>query len=86
MVVSGLSSIVTLIKGLANKTGIKSEILSAILKIVGIGYLTEIASGICKDSGSTSVADIVTLGGKILILVVSIPIIEGLVEIVLGIM
>ncbi|MDR1917561.1 MAG: stage III sporulation protein AD, partial [Christensenellaceae bacterium] len=81
-----LASIVTAVRAIANQTGIKSEILASILKIVGIGYLTEIGAGICKDAGSGSVADMVILGGKIVILVVAIPIIESLVEIVLGIL
>jgi stage III sporulation protein AD len=85
MVMSGLSGIIGVINSVAARTGIKNEILSAILKIVGIGYLTEIAYDICKDAGSSSVADMVALGGKIVILVVAIPVIEGLVEIVLGI-
>lgn len=86
MMLSGLAGIVGTIRSIAARTGIQSEILTAILKIVGIGYLTEIGAGICKDAGSSSTADIVSLGGKIVILVVAIPIIEGLVEIVLGIL
>ena len=85
MVLSGLTGIIRAINSIAASTGIKNEILSAILKIVGIGYLTEIAYGICKDAGSASIADMVALGGKVVILVVAIPIIEGLIEIVLGI-
>jgi stage III sporulation protein AD len=86
MVLSGLSNIIGVINSIANKTGIKSEILGSILKIIGIGYLCEIGAGICKDTGSNSVADMVILAGKIMILVVAVPIIQGLVEIVLGIL
>jgi stage III sporulation protein AD len=86
MVVSGLADIISAVHTIATQTGIKSEILASILKIVGIGYLTEIGAGICKDAGSGSVADMVILGGKIIILVVAIPIIQGLLGIVLGIL
>ena len=85
MVVGGLAGVIQSISGIAARTGINSEIFSSILKIVGIAYLCELAAGICRDAGSGSVADMVVLGGKILILVMAIPIIEGLVEIVLGV-
>jgi stage III sporulation protein AD len=83
MVIGGLQTVIDRINGIVAQTGIKTEIFASILKIVGIGYLCEFASGICRDAGSSSVADVILLGGKILILVVAIPIIEGLVSIVL---
>ena len=85
MVITGLAGVVDSISGIALRTNLNNQIFASILKIVGIAYLCELAAGICKDAGSSSVADMVLLGGKILILVISVPIIEGLVEIVLGV-
>ncbi len=85
MVVSGLSQVVITINKIATDTGIAPEIFSSILKIVGIAYLCEIASGICKDSGAASVSDMIIIGGKVLIMVLAIPIIEGLISVVLGV-
>jgi stage III sporulation protein AD len=83
MIIGGLSSVIAVINSAALRTGIKNEIITALLKIIGIGYLCEFASGICRDSGASSAADMVTLCGKVLILAVAIPIIEALIEIVL---
>ena len=55
-------------------------------KIVGIGYLCEIAASICQEAGAKSVADMVILGGKIIIMVLAIPIIQALVDVVLGVL
>ena len=65
-----------------SKTGINAELFSIILKIVGIGYLIEFAANICSDSGNPAIADKIVLGGKLIILTVSMPIITNLLDII----
>ncbi len=65
-----------------SKTGINVELFSIILKIVGIGYLIEFAANICADSGNPAIADKIVLGGKLIILTVSMPIITNLLDII----
>ena len=86
MVFSKLSSIVLLLTNLSNKTGINSDFLKILLKITGIAILTEFAVSICKDSGENAIANKIDLGGKIIIVSISIPIITALLELVLQIM
>lgn len=86
MVVNGLTKIIGSINGIVAKTGLATELFASILKIVGIGYLCEIAASICQEAGAKSVADMVILGGKVLIMVLAIPIIQALVDVVLGVL
>ena len=65
-----------------SKTGINAELFSIILKIVGIGYLIEFAANICSDSGNPAIADKIVLGGKLIILTVSMPIRTNLLDII----
>lgn len=65
-----------------SKTGINAELFAIILKIVGIGYLIEFAANICTDSGNPAIADKIVLGGKLMILTVSMPIITNLLNII----
>lgn len=65
-----------------SKTGINAELFAIILKIVGIGYLIEFAANICADSGNPAIADKIVLGGKLMILTVSMPIITNLLNII----
>ena len=67
-----------------NKTGIDEGLVSAVLKIIGIGYLVEFSAGICNDTGNPTIGDKVILGGKVLIFVVAMPIITNLLDIVVG--
>jgi stage III sporulation protein AD len=85
MFVESLSGVIQNITAIVTRTGIKSEVFAALLKIIGIGYLTEFAAGICNDAGNGSMAQKVLLAGKVIILVLALPIINNLIEIVVGI-
>ena len=86
MLITGLTKIISSINGIVAQTGLATQLFSSILKIVGIGYLCEIAASICQESGAHAVADMVILGGKVIIVVLAIPIIQALVDVVMGIL
>ena len=69
---------------LAKMTGVENGLLKILIKIIGVGYLTEFGAGILSDFGSNAVADKVVLGGKITVIVLALPILEGLLELVKG--
>ena len=66
-----------------DKTGISQELFTVMLKIIGLGYLVEFSSGVCRDCGNNSIADKVVLAGKLMIFLVSLPIITKLFNMVL---
>lgn len=73
-------------KKLQEFSGVSDVLIRQILKIVAIGYLTEFSAGILNDFGSSSVADKVVFAGKICILVLSAPIINSLMNVILKFM
>ena len=86
MVMGKLTSIINLLSNLSNKTGAGNEFLKILLKITGIAILTEFAACICKDSGESAIASKIDLGGKIIIISISIPIITALLELIISIL
>ena len=82
MIIDGISDIVAYFSEIVTRTNINSEMFAIILKIVGVGYLTEFASHLCIDSGMSALADKLTLSGKIIIVVMALPIITSLLDIV----
>ena len=86
MVMDKLSGVVSILTSLTEKTGVGSTFLKILLKITGIAILTEFAVSICKDSGETAIASKIDLGGKIIIISISIPIITALLELIINIM
>ena len=86
LVMDKLSSIIDLLTNLANKTSINNEFIFLLIKITGIAILTELASSVCKDSRETAIASKVDMGGKIIIIAMSIPIIASLLETILKVL
>lgn len=84
--VESLEFIIANIASLMQRTGIGQELFSALLRIIGIGYLTEFAAAICDEAGNTAMARKVTLAGKVLILILALPIVNNLIEIVSSIL
>ena len=65
-------------------TGMENGLLKLLLKIVGVGYISEFGAGILNDFGGNSLADKVTLAGKVIIVTLSLPIVETLLKLVQG--
>ena len=86
MIVGQLSGVVEYFKEIVQKTGIDTTIYFTILKIIGVGYLTEFASNLCSDAGTASIGNKIMLGGKIVILCLSLPIITSLIDIIIDIL
>ena len=83
-IVDSLKSTLAIFTSITQITGVSSGIVKTLLKIVGVGYLTEFGAGILQDFGSGAVADKVLLGGKITIVLLSLPIMESLLQAVGG--
>ena len=82
--VYSMQSTLTVFSSIAEMTGVENGLLKILLKIVGVGYLTEFGAGILNDFGSNAVADKVVLGGKITIVMLSLPVLESLLQLVRG--
>lgn len=81
-----IGGIITLLENISAKTAINGEFLAILIKITGIAFLTEFAVSVCKDAGEAAIANKVDLGGKVIIIAISIPIISALLETVVKIL
>ncbi len=68
----------TVLSEIAAMTGLENGVIKILIKIVGVGYLTEFSAGVLNDFNAGSVADKVSLAGKITVMVMALPIISGL--------
>lgn len=59
---------------------IENQYLTVILKMLGISYIGQFSSGICKDAGYSSLGNQLELFGKLAIMAVSMPILLALLE------
>ena len=54
--------------------------IAIMLKMVGITYIAQFSSGICKDAGYQAIAAQIEIFGKLAILVVGMPVLLALLE------
>lgn len=59
---------------------IQNSYLKSLMKILGITYLADFSSNICKDAGYHAVAGQIEIFGKLSILAVSTPILAAILE------
>ena len=75
-----ISSVIQVLEDLAQKSSINMVFLKTILKIIGVAYIAEFGAQIVRDAGQESIASKIELSGKVLIMVMAIPIITVIVE------
>lgn len=80
MLIGELRYIINTLKDIANKISLNSAYMKVILKIIAISYISEFGSQICKDIGQSAIATKIEFAGKILILMVSLPVLLTLLE------
>ena len=83
MLAGYLTDIFEVFNQIFNFTNVNSSLYKIIFKIIGVGYLVEFTASLCSDTGNNSLGDKVLLGGKIIILVMALPIITSILEIVM---
>ena len=76
----------TVFSQITTKSGLNSDIFSSIIKIIGIGYISEYATSICIDADCKTIAKKIQLGAKLTIFVMTIPIITNIIDIIEGIL
>jgi stage III sporulation protein AD len=86
VMIGKIEGVVTVLEDLAERSGISSVYLKTMLKIIGIAYIAEFGAQIVRDAGLESVASKIEFAGKILILVMAVPIISVLIETVLNLL
>ncbi|RAV18662.1 stage III sporulation protein AD [Paenibacillus contaminans] len=81
-----IGAVIRVLEELAIKSHIDMVFLKTILKIIGIAYIAEYGAQIVRDAGQEAIASKIELSGKILIMVMAIPIIKIIVETVVKLM
>ena len=73
-----LEQLVTTLQEIGDFIQIENSYIVTLIKMLGITYLAEFSSGLCKDAGYSSIATQIEMFGKLSILVLSLPILLAL--------
>ena len=82
--ISKMSSVINVLNDLVSKSGVNTDFLLIIIKLIGIAYIVEFGKNVCIDAGQSSIATKLEMAGKVVIVVLTIPLISSLVNVLVG--
>lgn len=82
--ISQMSGVIDMLNKLVETSNINKEFLTIILKVTGIAYIVEFGKNVCIDAGQSAIATKLEMAGKVIIVVLSFPLINALLTIVSG--
>jgi len=62
------------------------QYVSLALRVIGVAYMAELGSSVCADAGETAIAAKIDLGGRMIIMVMAMPVVVDIVGAVVGLM
>ncbi len=81
-VMPAMSTVISSFSAIAAESGLGPLYFGIILKVLAISYIADLGASICRDAGENLVASRVEMAGKVLILLCSIPVIQGVVDLI----
>lgn len=75
-IISFLPTVIDKITLLTLETGVNTNYTGTLLKSLGICFICQFSSDICKDAGQNALSSKVELAGKIMILILALPLID----------
>jgi len=79
-----LETLIETMRRIASYINIDSVYISTLLKMLGITYVSEFSSSICKDAGYQTIAGQIEIFGKLAVFVLSMPVLLALLDTVRG--
>ncbi len=86
MMLSKLTLVVQALQRIASKADVNIVYLNTVLKIIGISYIATLGIELCKDAGQNSIAGKIEFAGKMLIIVLALPILMAVMDLIIQIM
>ena len=77
-----VSPVLDLGRSLCDRAGLDPELTEPLWKAAGIGLLTQVAAAVCADAGQSALSKLVELGGGLLCLVLSLPLLEAVLSLI----
>ena len=79
------SEIFRTIREISSVSGLKTDYIGLVIKVVGIAYIGEFAGELCRDAGETSLAGKVDLGTKAVIMVMALPLLKTILSTIMDV-
>ena len=77
-----LKSVLIMFEEIADQVGINTLHMGIVLKVIGAAYITQFAAELCKDAGESAIASKIEFAGKVVIMMMSMPIVYSVLNLV----
>ena len=82
MIFPYLNTVFGVFRDISERVGLDEKYIKIVLKVIGIGYVAQFGSELCRDAGESAIASKIELGGKVLIVALSVPVMYSFLEVV----
>lgn len=86
LILSRVVQVIDVLQTLGSRARVDQTHMGAVLKIIGIAYVTDFGSQVLQDAGEKAVASKVEMAGKILIMLLAVPIILAILDAIVKLM
>ncbi len=86
LVIPKLASILNELLQLSDRMNMDMIYFKSIFKIIGIAYIAQFGSQICKDSGEQAIAFKIEFAGKVIIMGLALPILLSILNLIVKLM
>jgi stage III sporulation protein AD len=84
--VSKLGELIGLVRDLVSGAGVNPGYAALLVRMIAIAFVAEFGADICRDAGEDSVARAVETVGKVMVLVLAVPIVRAVLEVLVGLL
>jgi len=79
-ILTRLEDMINLVKKIVDLSSVNVAYVEVLIRVIGITYISEFASDVCRDCGYMAVSNQIQIFGKLTVLSLSIPVIEALID------
>ncbi|MGI6147785.1 MAG: SpoIIIAC/SpoIIIAD family protein [Limnochordia bacterium] len=81
-----MESIITVFGEMARTANVSSIYLTPVLKAIAVAYITSFGVVLSREAGEDSIASTIELAGKVVILIVAVPLVQAIFSALLGLL
>jgi stage III sporulation protein AD len=86
LVLAPLRQVMAVFLDLGQRAQIKSAYMAIVMKAIGVAYIASLGAQLAKDAKEETTAAVVEMSGKVLILLLSVPVVAGIMEALVGLL
>jgi stage III sporulation protein AD len=83
-VLTGVGPALRAMQDIAGSLDQSADFFAVALKVTGIALIAQFSSQVCRDAGEESIAQKIELGGKVVMLAMTVPLLLNMIELIIA--